>query len=155
VAAAARLGGTGRWIAARGALGLVLAAVITGSSESAPTRLPSPVDLGGTLPAAFVANRGQLPAGVRFATAGAGYAFALDPDGVRIALAGPSGKVRLALRFVAPGGRTRITGADALGARVSYFLGPRSGTVARRPADVLDRRLSRCLAGGRCCVPGA
>src|SRR5919201_6746595 len=63
----------------------------------------------------FVPNRGQLPAGIRFAAIGPGYAIAFERHRVRLSLADGKSSVRVALRFVGAGATSTVetTGRQA------------------------------------------
>src|SRR5258708_7772172 len=69
------------------------------------------------LPVAFVENRGQADARVRYYARGNGFAFDLTTDGVRLALArsGASSPVGLWLRFVGSNGSPALSSARRAG----------------------------------------
>jgi hypothetical protein len=80
-------------------------------------------------PVAFVANRGQTDARVRYAAQGSGFAFFATPDEVRLALdRSPAERVALALRFVGHDRAAAITGSDRL-AGDANFLGATAATT--------------------------
>jgi hypothetical protein len=100
------------------------------------------------LPVAFVENRGQTDARVRYYAQGPGYGFYLTADDVVLAFA-PKHKTietTLALRFVGRNPRAIPEGALPLGGEVNYLLGSdpaRWTTHLQRYGQVVYRELWR------------
>jgi hypothetical protein len=77
----------------------------------------------GKLPLAFVANRGQFDAPVRFNAQAAGASFSFTRTGAVFAFARGDEGVALALSFVGANRSPLIEGAGVRPGRVSYLLG--------------------------------
>ncbi len=121
--------------------------VLPKASEPPPHAQPGPANYERAylkLPLDFEANRGQAPERYAFISHGPGYALALAPDGVDLALhrtspqavspqtkalgvldmlAAPAPTANLRLSLVDAAHQVQVTGVDALPGRSNYFIG--------------------------------
>jgi hypothetical protein len=121
--------------------------VLPKAAEPAPHAQPDPAKYARAylkLPLDFEANRGQAPERYAFISHGPGYALALAPDGVDLALhrtspqaaspqtrtlnvidalAAPAPTANLRLSLVEAAHQVQVTGVDALPGRSNYFIG--------------------------------
>ena len=112
---------------------IVLAAAAGGGSTARAQRDDSRdgnaqeriLDRYASLPVAFVENRGQAHARVRYYAQGSGFAFYLASDAVSLSFARPdeSRGLALALRFVGANPAPAMSGGGRVPGEVSYFRG--------------------------------
>ena len=115
-------------------VGITLAVATSSSVTSAVRRPSNPAAHGraavnggayGSIAPAFIENRGQIDAAVRYYSQGTGYGFFLGPDEITLALLGDgtSEGVSLKLRFPGSNPASKLVGASRATGEVNYFQG--------------------------------
>jgi Beta-propeller repeat len=95
----------------------------TSSAAASPTRDSKPVRDYGRLPLAFVPNRGQTDARVRFSAQAGGASFWFTPSEAVFAFAKEKRGVNLRLRFLGADPTATVAGATPGPGKVNYLLG--------------------------------
>ena len=103
------------------------------------------------MPLAFVQNRGQTDARVRYYALGNHYAFFATRDELMLSLTKdkPARSLALGLRFIGRNPHVAIAGAKGAPGKVNYLTGHRSRGLAHEPQPLPGGRLPRVVAAHR------